>query len=238
MGRLASAAAGAVLAAACLAQASGCGTWTRPGEERTRLALELADALRQEANALPDEEPRERLVTGLGQLRDVLIGPVEPKPLASGDAAPVLPEPEGGIGPVPPWVTMLAPKSLVIGFFTQSKDFDGRPGDDGIEVRLQPIDQFGDPTKAVGSYRVEIFMYQYKTLEKRGRRLGHWFVSVLDAGSNRKYYDPIDRSYVFPLLWGEPLGSGLMVIVQATYYPPGGFEEKLIAQRVIRIGAE
>ncbi len=238
MGRLASAAAGAVLAAACLAQASGCGTWRRPGEERTRLALELADALRQEALALPDEEPRQRLVTGLGQLRDVLIGQVEAKPLASGDAEPVLPEPEGGIGPVPPWVTMLAPKSLVIGFFTQSKDFDGRPGDDGIEVRLQPIDQFGDPTKAVGAYRVEIFMYQYKTLEKRGRRLGHWFVSVLDAGSNRKYYDPIDRSYVFPLLWGEPLPPGLMVIVQATYYPPGGFEEKLIAQRVIRIGAE
>jgi len=238
MGRLASAAAGAVLAAACLAQASGCGTWRRPGEERTRLALELADALRQEALALPDEEPRQRLVTGLGQLRDVLIGQVEAKPLASGDAGPVLPEPEGGIGPVPPWVTMLAPKSLVIGFFTQSRDFDGRAGDDGIEVRLQPIDQFGDPTKAVGSYRIELFAYQYKTLEKRGRRLGHWFVSVLDAESNRKYYDPIDRSYVFPLLWEEPLGSGLMVIVQATYYPPGGFEEKLIAQRVIKIGAE
>lgn len=72
-----------------------------PGEERTRLALELADALRQEALAIPDEEPRQRLVTGLGQLRDILIGPVEAKPLASGDAGPVLPEPEGGIGPVP-----------------------------------------------------------------------------------------------------------------------------------------
>jgi len=238
MGRLATAAAGAVLAAACLAQASGCGTWRRPGEERTRLALELADALRQEALALPDEGPRERLVTGLGQLRDVLIGPVEAKPLESGDAGPVLPEPEGGLGPVPPWATMLAPKNLVIGFFTRSKDFDGRGGDDGIEVRLQPIDQFGDPTKAVGSYRIELFAYHHKTLARRGRRLGHWFVAVLDAESNRKYYDPIDRSYVFPLLWEEPLAPGLMVIVQATYYPPGGFEEKLLAQRVIKIGAE
>jgi hypothetical protein len=238
MGRLASAVAGAVLAAACLVQAAGCEGWKRPGNDRTRLALELADALRQEALSLPDEEPRERLVTGLGQLRDVLIGNVEAKPLASGDAGPVLPAPEGGIGPVPPWVTMLAPKSLVIGFFTQSRDFDGRPGDDGIEVRVQPIDQFGDPTKAVGSFRIELFAYQYKTLQKQGRRLGHWFVSVLDAESNRKYYDPIDRSYVFPLLWEEALGQGMAVIVQATFYPPGGFEEKLIAQRVIKIGAE
>ncbi len=133
---------------------------------------------------------------------------------------------------------MFAPASLIVGFFTRSKDFDGVPGDDGLEVRLQPLDQFGDPTKAVGSYRIEVFQYEPHSDDKRGVRLGHWFVGVTDVESNRKYYDPVDRSYVFPLLWETPIKAGTSVVVQATFYPPAGFTEKLFAQRVIRIGGE
>ena len=226
-------------ASAGVLAAVGCDGWgSSARDDRRLLAVQLADALRQEALQLPDEQPRDRLVTGLGQLRDILIGEVEPKPLDSGEAGPVLPEPAGGLGAVPPWAMLFAPRTLVIGFFTQSRNFDQVPGDDGLEVRVQPIDQFGDPTKAVGSYRIEAFAYRNTSTDKRGRRLGHWFVAVLDAESNSKYYDPIDRSYVFPLLWEEPLPAGMLVIVQATYYPPGGFDEKLIAQRVIKIGAE
>ncbi|MGB2937794.1 MAG: hypothetical protein WBD05_06310 [Phycisphaerae bacterium] len=218
--------------------AAGCGGWGPAGYEDRRLALELANALRAEALKLPDEEPRERLVTGLSQLREVLLGGMALKPVASRDAGPALPAPPGGVGQAPEWAAMFAPHSLVIGFFTQSKDFDGDGTDDGLEVRVQPLDRFGDPTKAVGSYRIEVFAYRYKSGQKRGARLGHWFVSVLDAKSNRKYYDPIDRSYVFPLLWEQPIEPGATVIVQATYYPPAGFDEKLIAQRVVKTGAD
>ena len=140
--------------------------------------------------------------------------------------------------PAPEWATLFAPRSLVIGFFSQSKNFDDVPGHDGLEVRLQPLDQFGDPTKAVGSYRIEVFRRRSHTGEERGGRLGHWFVSVLDAEANRRYYDPVDRSYVFPLLWDKAIPPGTPVIVQATYYPPGGFTEKLFAQRLIRIGGQ
>jgi hypothetical protein len=48
----------------------------------------------------------------------------------------------------------------------------------------------------------------------------------------------VDRSYVFPLLWDKEIPQGTAVVVQATFYPPAGFQEKLVAQRVIRIGAE
>ena len=41
---------------------------------------------------------------------------------------------------------------------------------------------------------------------------------------------------MFPLLWDQEMEPGSAVIVQATYYPPGGFTEKLFAQRVIKIG--
>jgi hypothetical protein len=227
------------LAGLSLALAAGCSSLRGPDADRVRVSAELAGSLREEALKLPDGGERERLVTGLIQLEELLAAPTSPlKPAATAPGEPSLPPPQGGLAPVPAWATMFAPASLVIGFFTRSRDFDGVPGDDGLEVRLQPLDQFGDPTKAVGSYRVEVFAYRPLSLEKRGARLGHWFVSVLDVASTRKYYDPVDRSYVFPLLWKEPIETGKSVIVQATYYPPAGFREKLFAQRVIKIGSE
>jgi len=200
------------------------------------MVLDLADALRAEALKVPQDGQRERLVSGLIRLRELLLTESALKPAEEAPGAPTLPEPKGGDEPAPPWATMFAPRSLVVGFFTRSKNFDEVPGDDGLEVRLQPLDAFGDPTKAVGSYRIEVFAYRIHTSERRGGRLGHWFVSVLDEAANRMYYDPVDRSYVFPLLWDRAIEPGLAVIVQATYYPPGGFTEKLFAQRVIQIG--
>jgi len=217
--------------------AGGCAGLRSERYERDRMVADLSDALRDEALKLPDGDQRERLVQGLIQVHDMMVGAAMLKPEPSG-GGPKLPEPEGGAAPAPPWAVMFAPKGLVIGFFTRSRNFDNIPGDDGLEVRVQPLDQFGDPTKAVGSYRIEMFAYRLQSEDKRGQRLGHWFVRVLDADANRKYYDPIDRSYVFPLLWNYEVEPGTAVIVQATYYPPGGFEEKLFAQRVIKIGAE
>jgi len=220
------------------AWAAGCGSWRPDSYKRDQMVVDLADALREEALKLPQEGQRDRLVTGLIQLRELMMGESPLKPAQEAPGAPTLPAPEGGAKPAPAWATMFAPTSLVIGFFTRTRDFDGQPGDDGLEVRLQPLDQFGDPAKAVGSYRIEVFDYRLRSGEKRGDRLGHWFVSVLDAESNRKYYDPIDRCYVFPLLWDGAQAAGRTVIVQATYYPPGGFQEKLFAQRVIKVGSE
>jgi hypothetical protein len=230
----------AILAALVLVAAAGCSSGRSSDAARQAAAADLADTLREQALALPDAGERDRLVTGLIQLRDILRageGPLVSEE-TSADGQPKPPAPAGAALPVPRWASMFNPASLVIGFFTRSKDFDGVPGDDGLEVRLQPLDQFGDPTKAVGSYRIEVFAYHAHSVEKRGERLGHWFVSVLDVESNRKYYDPVDRSYVFPLLWSTPIPSGTSVIVQATFYPPGGMQEKLFAQRIIKIGSE
>ena len=225
--------AAAVLVAGLLA---GCSRGRERSPGRDRLVAELADALREQALDVEDPVRRERLVTGLIQLRDLVSSDSVLKGRSVPESDLDLPEPPGGKMPAPEWATMFAPRSLVIGFFTQSTNFDDVAGPDGLEVRLQPLDQFGDPTKAVGSYRIEVFEQRIRTGEPRGNRLGHWFVSVLDAKANRRYYDPVDRSYVFPLLWDHEIAAGTAVIVQATYYPPGGFTEKLFAQRLIQIG--
>jgi len=221
------------MACACLAalSAAGCRSAAEPADRRIERAIDLADVLRAEALKLPEDAQREKVVSGLVRLREVLAEAPAPS-----EPPPVLPEPEGGTGPVPPWARMFEPKTLTIGFFTQTKDFDKVPGDDGLEVRVQPLDRFGDPTKAVGTFRIEVFEYLYRTSEPRGRRLGHWVVQVLDETANRKYYDPLDRSYVFPLLWAAGVPPGMQIIVQVTYYPPGGFEEKIFAERRIKTG--
>ncbi len=127
------------------------------------------------------------------------------------------------------------PTGIVVGFFTQARDFDGKGGPDGLEVYVRPVDQFGDPTKVVGTFRIEVFAYRLHTTERRGRRLGHWEVPVLDAESNRRYYDPRTRSYQFPLEWEQPIAGGTEVVVQATFYPAETPDRKLIAQRVITL---
>jgi len=227
------------LAAGALFLAAGCSATRSPEAEQLIMAADLADALREEALKLPDADQRERLVSGLIQLRELMMGESLLKPTEPSPEGPRPPAPEGGNRPAPPWATMFAPASLVIGFFTRSRNFGGgAAGDEGLEVRVQPLDQFGDPTKAVGSFRIEVFQYRVRSGEKKGDRLGHWVVNVLDVETNRKYYDPVDRCYVFPLLWDSPIEPGAQVVVQATYTPPGGFQEKLFAQRVIRIGQE
>jgi len=231
---------GLVLAAgAILAASAGCTQTAERSDDTMRRAraAQLTRAIEEDAAQVPDEAQRERLTKGLAQVRGVLgTSPMDEVYAAPGTGAGEAPSPSA----------MFEPKSLVIGFFTQSKDFDGKPGQDGIEVCVEPLDQFGDPAKAVGRFRIEVFENRQHTTEPRGDRLGHWVIELLDAASNRKYYDQIDRSYVFPLMWQTPIAAGRSVIVQATFYPyreagtgtEGGFGEKLIAQRVITIGSQ
>ena len=232
------------LAGLVLVLATGCSGFRGGDLERQKMIMDLADTLREEALSLPQEAPRERLVSGLIQLRELMMTDTVLKPVEESPGGPRPPAPEGGLRSDPAWSAMFAPKSIVIGFFTKARSF-GPPraagsseapvGDEGLEVRLQPLDQLGDPTKAVGSFRIEVFAYRSLSSEKRGDRLGHWFVKALDAESQRKYYDRVDRCYVFPLLWDKGVEPGRAVIVHATYYPPGGFQDKLFAQRIIKI---
>jgi len=213
--------------------AAGCRSGTElPPDRRIQQGIDLADILRAEALRLPEkEEQREKLVSGLVQMREVLSQAPAPS-----EPPPVLPEPAGGPGPVPEWARMFAPKSILVSYFTQTKDFDHEPGDDGLEVYVQPLDQFGDPTKAVGTFRIEVFEHRPRTGEPRGVRRAHWVVQVLDAASNRRYYNPVRHAYVFPLQWASNIPAGTPIIVQVIFYPPGGFNEKLLAERQMKTG--
>ena len=117
--------------AACLT--AGCARTRSETSRRDRLAAELAETLRQEALEVEEASRRERLVTGLIQLRDLMGGAAVLKPTGPAPGGPDVPEPAGGSAPAPEWAMMFAPRSLVVGFFTRSRNFDEAPGDDGLE---------------------------------------------------------------------------------------------------------
>jgi hypothetical protein len=215
-----------VLTAAAWMVAAGCGSPAERSDAalRRKQAARLAASLRSDADGVSDPDRRDRLTAGLDQVHDLLTSD-SPPPQGEAPPPPATPVEPG----------IFDPTGIVVGFFTQSRDFDGRGGPDGLEVYIRPVDRFGDPTKAVGTFRIEVFAYRVHTTERRGDRLGHWEVPVLDVAANRRYYDPRTRSYRFPLRWEEPIAGGTKVTVQATFYPAETPDRKLIAQRVIEL---
>lgn len=49
------------------------------------------------------------------------------------------------------------PEQVKIAQLSGGVDYDGQPGDDGVNVYLQPIDQYGDVLKAAGDTRIELY---------------------------------------------------------------------------------
>jgi len=52
---------------------------------------------------------------------------------------------------------IVAPQRLEIATLSGGRDFDQRPGDDGVRVFLKPIDKDGDAIKVAGDIRVDLF---------------------------------------------------------------------------------
>lgn len=49
------------------------------------------------------------------------------------------------------------PEKIVIASLSGGEDYDGKPGDDGVTVYLQPEDRKGDIIKVAGAIRVELY---------------------------------------------------------------------------------
>ena len=59
------------------------------------------------------------------------------------------------LGPERP-IAVFAPVKLKIASLSRGHDYDGKPGDDGVRVYLQPIDADGDPVKSPGKISVQL----------------------------------------------------------------------------------
>jgi len=130
-------------------------------------------------------------------------------------------------------VKMLLPERIKIEPFTCVKSFDRDEIPDGIDVRLRPLDRFGDPIKIVGTLQFELYSYRKASADRKGKQLQFWQVSLRSPKQQRRYWDATSQMYEFPLLWeGSPPSTDKCVLL-VTYQSP--WDERLEDEYVLRL---
>lgn len=88
-----------------------------------------------------------------------------------------------------------------------------------LEVRMELLDQVGDPTKGVGDFRFELYKVAAGAArEGEDVRLFQWDAPMTSLEQNRRHYDPITRTYIFKLQLDQPVAphQRLHLVVQYT----------------------
>ena len=120
------------------------------------------------------------------------------------------------------------PHSISIHPFTGTRTFDEKGGIRGIDVRIEVSDAYGDPTKAFGDFRFEMFAFVPDSPNPRGQRIAMWEESLRQDDKNILHWDKITHTYQFKLRWDNPITVGKKFVMTATYsspYTPRLFDE-------------
>ncbi len=91
---------------------------------------------------------------------------------------------------------------------------------DTIETCVQLKDQFGDPMKALGVFRFEIFRYQPAVSDPRGKRFdveGVQPVELDKVDKNQQHWDSITRSYRMDLKFPPQAAQAKKIVLQVTF---------------------
>jgi hypothetical protein len=87
--------------------------------------------------------------------------------------------------------------------FTQIKPFSPEGKSQGIEAVLEFDDQFGDPTRASGEVRLELYSFASADPDHRGPRLAMWSTSLDSKDEQLSRWDPAARGYSFHLTYDQ-----------------------------------
>ena len=104
-----------------------------------------------------------------------------------------------------------------------------------IETYVRLTDQFGDPLKAPGRFRFELFEYRPAASDPRGRRFSINGVQKFDLTEidvNQRHWDSTTGNYRFTLKL--PDGSPKTVVMQVTFSADSGLRLEgilIVAQR-------
>lgn len=127
------------------------------------------------------------LTTGLGLLILPAFGCNWAKQKMSTESAP-----QAAALLLPNEITVVVP-------FTRFADFDGTPGIDGIELCVQPLNAFGEPTRLAGSLRVELLSFVGPSGDPRGDQLAQWEIQLATKADQDSHWNRATRMYQFHL---------------------------------------
>ena len=105
-----------------------------------------------------------------------------------------------------------------------------------IEAFVTLLDQFGDPIKAVGQFRFEIYRYQPAAADPRGRRFegeGMQLVDLSDTQINQQYWDAITHCYRMKLKLPPEAATPRQIVLQVTFLasPENRVQDMLVLER-------
>ncbi len=86
-----------------------------------------------------------------------------------------------------------------------------------LEARVELIDEMGDPIKATGLLRLELFARHMAGDPGIGRRLYVWDASILTLEEQRSYYDSITRTYLLRLKLDDEATARRDTILDVTF---------------------
>ena len=119
-------------------------------------------------------------------------------------------------------VEMILPRKIKVEDFTKPASFDDDPIPDGLEVFLSLLDAFGDKTKAIGTFRFELYQFHKASADPRGKRLGLWEVDLSSVAAQEQHWEHLSRMYHFRLQWkGQQVKPGRYSL-EVTYISPWG----------------
>jgi hypothetical protein len=114
------------------------------------------------------------------------------------------------------------PSQIEILPFTKPGSFDARGLPDGINAVVRPTDVLGDPVKAYGTIRFELYSYVPTSALHKGEQLMVWTQTLNTPADQRKYWDRVTQSYQFQLAWRQPLQPNKRYVLEVAYENPAG----------------
>jgi len=114
--------------------------------------------------------------------------------------------------------------------FTRAKDWNGDGKPDGIEAVLELQDEFGEPTRATGTARFEVYQYRPYHPDPRGKRVEQvWQWPVLSRQEQVDHWSRALRAYSFKI----PYDPGNRTVVLAATFELDGGTPRLFDQIIL-----
>lgn len=101
-----------------------------------------------------------------------------------------------------------------------------------LEARFELYDEMGDPVKAAGTFRVELYSIDESLGNAPQRLLYSWSAETLTLDQQREHYDPITRGYLFRLGVDNLKAAREATLLKVAFTPVG--RPRLEAEAVVQ----
>ncbi len=89
-------------------------------------------------------------------------------------------------------------------------------GEPTLEAWIELYDEMGDPVKASGTFRLDLYRSDHPDRPDPEERLAGWVVEVFSLEDQQRYYDPITQAYLFRLKLDSEDAARIPTVLRVT----------------------